>query len=93
MSGRNRLGVEELEKICSSLRMSPSWLMTGVEDDPAHQSLVLDDYVSIPMFDVQASCGNGYYQNRSALVRMIQVSKDFISKYCSGANERALNIN
>lgn len=91
-SGRNRPGIEEVERMCSVLQVSPSWLITGRLDDPAHQSLVTGDWVSIPLMDVKASCGDGHDPSNAAIIKMIQVNRLWITRHCGSANPRALNI-
>ena len=92
LSGRNRPGIDEVERMCAALQVSPSWLITGRVDDPAHQSLVSADWVSIPLMDVKASCGNGRELSNAAVVQMIQVNRPWVSRHCGAANPRALNI-
>ena len=92
MTGRNQPNIQAVARMCESLSVSPSWLITGREDVATAQSLVDADSVLIPMLDVQASCGNGSYTSSAALVKLIEVNRQWISRYCGQVNERALNI-
>ena len=78
--------------MCTSLSVSPSWLLTGREDSPNHQSIVTDDFVAIPVFSAQASCGNGNVVETATIVRLIEVNKTWIHRFCGTANLRSLNI-
>lgn len=91
-TGRNRPGIEEIGRMCEALRVSPSWLFTGREDSVEHQSLVCEDCVRIPLLDLKASCGNGMYVERAAIVSLIQVNHNWINRHCGDANPRALNV-
>lgn len=91
-SGRNTPSIDAVVKMCEALSVSPSWLLTGREDSPQHQSIVTDDFVCIPLFSAQASCGNGNFVETATLVRLIEVNKNWIHRYCGTANLRALNI-
>lgn len=91
-SGRNSPNVEAVVKMCDSLQVSPSWLLTGREDSVAHQSLVTEDTVCIPLFEVEASCGNGSYGNNSVFLKLIEVNKLWVIRYCGSANMKSLNI-
>lgn len=92
MSGRNRPGVADVEKMCVALSVSPSWLITGTEDAIGSQSLVLPDYVSIPRFNVAASCGAGAEQANAAAIGLAQVNRQWVRRYCGGADPRSLNV-
>lgn len=91
MSGRNRPGVDDVIRMCEALRVSPSWLLTGTETSEC-QSLVSDDFVCIPLFDVQASCGNGACVDNASVCDLIRVNRPWISRHCGVANQRALNL-
>ena len=91
-SGRNQPSVDAVVKMCTSLSVSPSWLLTGREDSPNHRSIVTDDFVVIPVFSAQASCGNGNVVETATVVRLIEVNKAWIHRFCGTANMRALNI-
>lgn len=92
MSGINQPSVQVVARMCEELSVSPSWLITGREDVVHAQSLVDTDSVLIPLLDVQASCGNGFHTEHAALVKLIEVNRQWISRYCGQVNERALNI-
>lgn len=92
LASRNRPTVDHVARMCEVLRVSPSWLITGREDSVEHQSLVCEDCVSIPVFDVRASCGNGQVVERAAVVSLIQVNKSWVNRHCGDANPRALNV-
>lgn len=91
LSGRNRPGVEEVIRMCEVLRVSPSWLLTGMENSP-QQSLVADDFVCIPLYDVQASCGNGCYVDNACVCDLIRVNRPWIARHCGVVNQHALNL-
>ena len=91
MQGRNNPSVEAVAKMWDVLNVSPSWLITGREDSASAQSIVQGDFVSIPYFNVQASCGNGV-ENTPVFVRLVEFNKEWTNKYCGGANLHALNI-
>lgn len=91
MSGRNRPGVDEAIRICEALHVSPSWLLTGTENSP-QQSLGSDDFVCIPLLDVQASCGNGSVVSGVCLCDLIRVNRPWIARHCGVVNQRALNL-
>lgn len=90
--GRNKPGVEDVVRMCEVLRVSPSWLITGFEDSPGHQSLVCDDFVCIPLFDVRASCGNGVVCDKGAVCDLIRVNRQWIARHCGVVNQHSLNI-
>lgn len=92
MTGRNQPSVASVAKMCEVLGVSPSWLITGQDDAVHAQSLVDDGFVMIPLLDVEASCGNGMFIERSSVVRLIQVNRPWIQRYCGQVNERSLNI-
>lgn len=91
MSGRNRPGVDDVIRMCEALRVSPSWLLTGTETSE-HQSLVSDDFGCIPLFDVQASCGNGYQVSQACVCDLIRVNRPWIARHCGVVNQHALNL-
>ena len=92
ISGRNQPSVQVVARMCEALSVSPSWLITGRDDVVHAQSLVDTDSVIIPMLDVQASCGNGFHCEHAAVVKLIEVNRQWISRYCGQVNERSLNI-
>ena len=67
MMGRRTPGIAELAAMAEELHVSPSYLLTGRDDDPNRQSLVDDDGVCIPLLRScvvrkrRAAC----YHNRS----------------------------
>ena len=91
-AGRNNPSIDAVVRMCKVLSVSPSWLLTGREDSPEHQSIVTDDFVCIPLVSVQASCGNGSYVETATVVRLIEVNKNWIHRFCGTANAHALNI-
>lgn len=91
-SGRNAPSVDAVVRMCVVLGVSPSWLITGREDSVNHQSIVTDDFVAIPVFSAQASCGNGNVVETATIVRLIEVNKAWIHRFCGTANLRSLNI-
>lgn len=91
-SGRNKPNVDAVIKICQVLSVSPSWLLTGREDSVQHQSLVSDDTVAIPIYNVSASCGNGCHTDTATVVKLLEVNKNWINRFCGTANYHALNI-
>lgn len=94
LMGRNRPGVEELGRMCEVLEVSPSFLMTGREDAPAHQSLVGDGWVLIPRLDVYGSCGSNGHENvdHASVIGLIKVSDQWISKNCGPVTKSALRV-
>lgn len=92
MMGRRTPGIAELAAMAEELHVSPSYLLTGRDDDPNRQSLVDDDGVCIPLLDVHASCGNGVQLATTTVVKMIKVNHQWINRYCGTANPQALNI-
>lgn len=92
LSGRNKPNVEAIANICSVFSLSPSWLMTGRFDSPDHQTVITDDFIGIPLLNFSASCGNGREISEDAVVSLIRVNRNWISRHCGNANSRALNI-
>lgn len=92
LSGRNAPKVDAIVRICQVLNVSPSWLLTGREDSPHHQSLVAEDAVYIPLFDATASCGNGAEIRSSVIVDLLKVNRAWVSRFCGAASERSLNL-
>lgn len=94
LMGRNRPGVEELGRMCEVLEVSPSWLMTGSDDAPTHQSLVGDGWVLIPRLDAYGSCGSNGHENPdyASIIGLIKVSEQWISKNCGTVPKSALRI-
>lgn len=92
LMGRNRPGIEEVARMCGALRVSPSWLLTGCEDNLEHQSPTCADCVAIPLLDLSVACGNGQESARVAPISLIQVSKSWIASNCADADPRDLKI-
>lgn len=90
--GRVAFTTERVIAVCSALDLSPSWLLTGRYDSPNAQTLITPDLVSIPMFNVAASCGNGTRCESATLVKMIEINRPWVNKNCGTANIKALNI-
>lgn len=94
LTGRTRPGVEEIGRMCEALEVSPSFLMTGREDAPAHQSLVGDGWVLIPRLDAYGSCGSNGHENPdyAPVIGLIKVSDQWISKNCGTVTKSALRV-
>ena len=94
MAGRNRPGIEEIARTCEVLNVSPSWLITGRNDDPNHQSLVGPDSIMIPRLDLYASCNPNEHQNEynAAMIELISVNRQWVSRYCGEVNQKALRV-
>lgn len=90
--GRRSPSIKDLAKMSEVLSVSPSFLLCGRDDDPAHQTLIDDDGVIIPMLDVVGSCGNGMQPATATVVQLIKVNHQWINRYCGNANHSALNI-
>ena len=90
MMGRRTPGIAELAAMAEELHVSPSYLLTGRDDDPNRQSLVDDDGVCIPLLDVHASCGNGVQLATTTVVKMIKVNHQWINRYCGTASPKGL---
>ena len=86
MMGRRTPGIAELAAMAEELHVSPSYLLTGRDDDPNRQSLVDDDGVCIPLLDVHASCGNGVQLATTTVVKMIKVNHQWINRYWMGTS-------
>lgn len=84
---------DTVPELCSVLGVTPSYLLYGDAMDPAAQLSIRDaDTVSIPLLDVRAACGNGFFNVAASLIRFVQVSVEFLRRYCASANLSALHI-
>lgn len=92
MVGRRTPGIAELATMSQELHVSPSYLISGRDDDPSCQSLVDEDGVCIPLLDIKASCGNGKELATATVVKLIKVNHQWINRYCGTANPQSLNI-
>lgn len=90
--GRRTPSIKDLAAMSDALKVSPSFLISGYADDPYNQSLVDEDCISIPMLDVQASCGNGSIAENCTMVKLIKVNHQWVNRYCGNACKHSLNI-
>lgn len=83
-----------LARLAEHYAVSPAWLQYGGAPGSYGDSLVMEDgTISIPRYDLTASCGGGEpSESMPALISMVSVSSDWLALYAPGASKRTLNI-
>lgn len=71
--------------------VSPAYIQYG-EGEAPNEETFSPDTISIPLYNVSASCGGGAFVENEAVLRNIRVTKDFLRRYAPSANPKALNI-
>lgn len=85
---------EALAKLAEHYGVSPAWLQYGAAPGSTGDSLVLGDgSISIPRYDLEASCGAGAPgADAPALVSLVVVTPDWLERYAPGASRRSLSL-
>lgn len=83
---------ESVSKIAEYFGVSPQWLLGG-DDGSGSVSIPVGDDIDIPQFDVAASCGGGAEGNNAPpLLRMVRVTKQFLQRYATDADQKHLSL-
>lgn len=98
-SGKTTPRGKSLAQLAEYLQLAPAVIQYGpVASASSNKQSVIkteDGLVCIPQFDVSGSCGNGY-ENGSvscrAMVRLVQVTEDWLNAKCPGINWRQLEV-
>lgn len=85
---------ENLESLADYFRVTPSFLKFGDTALTNPQTLEIDDdVISIPVLDVQGSCGFGVDSSSIQLVKMLRVAKQWLIAHAlSSMNFQTLHI-
>lgn len=83
---------EKLAALCDFLKVEPSYLQYGIIGKPGGSIETSDDMVSIPVLDIEGSCGGGRINLMTHMVNMIQVAKSWILARAVSPNFRCLHI-
>lgn len=93
VSGKNEPSKDGLEALCTYFEVTPAYVLYGDGNAPTGQAICNDDTVSIPLIDVEASCGHGALNDQMVtLIRFIKVSYELIRRYCPAARVGSLQI-
>ena len=93
LNGRTPEG-DRLKSFCEYFKVTPAFVIYGDSNDERGQSIPIDENrVSIPILDINASCGCGLEIPPDVpIVKMIDVDNSFFNEYLYGANRRSLHI-
>lgn len=83
---------QKLEALCEYLGVHPSFLQYGTTEIPAVSTVIDDDTVSIPVLNIDGSCGHGAIAPIAEVVKLVQVAKSWIFARSAGANLNSLHI-
>lgn len=93
VTGKNEPSKEGLEALCTYFEVTPAYILYGDGNAPTGQTICHDDSISIPLIDVDASCGYGALNDQMVtLIRFIKVSQELIRRYCPAARIGSLQI-
>lgn len=93
LHGQNVPSGRALDSFCSYFDVSPSFVLFGEGGGNQGTSAFAADTISIPLYDVSASCGSGaIVDSPESIIRSIRVSKEFLRRYAPAANPNSLNI-
>ena len=87
---------DRLVKVCEYLGVTPAFLIFG-DDNAPRQTVETDDgMLAVPLLDVQASCGGGYFedeqQQRLSVVQFIKLNPLAISNHTDYIRRNSLNL-
>ena len=80
-----------LDSLCNFFNVTPSYILYGEGGD-----IELGEYdpsaITIPLYNVTASCGGGQDASPVQILKLIKVDPKFISRFAPGANPKALHM-
>ncbi|MDO5532828.1 S24 family peptidase [Sutterella sp.] len=93
MTGRNQPSIPMVLKICEALEVSPSWLLTG-RDDEYQKSPETEGFVRLYQADTDVSVDPAKQAmlNETPSVRLMQVSNRWVQRYAGSGDEHSLAI-
>lgn len=84
---------KNLAMLCDYFNVTPAWLRYGEQDIELPQTLDIGEgELAIPLYNVEASCGEGPVAEAYDMVTLVRVKDAFLDKYCKGANPHHLHI-
>ena len=73
--------LEQCIKISEMTNVDLNWLITGKGTAPDGKSTISpDDYIKIPVYDIQAAAGNGHHNELEIIIDEIWVSPEWLHK-------------
>ncbi|MDO5532667.1 LexA family transcriptional regulator [Sutterella sp.] len=93
MTGRNQPSIPMVLKICEALDVSPTWLLTG-RDDQFQRSPEAEGFVRIYQADTDAPADpmKQSMLKETPAVKMMQVNNRWVQRYAGSGDERSLAI-
>lgn len=92
MRGAFQPSGKALDAFCEFFGVSPAFVLYGEGSSPEDQEFDPDS-ISIPLYNVSASCGGGGLVDYPVeILKNIRVSKEFLRRYAPTANPKALHM-
>lgn len=81
---RGTIPVEQAMLLAMDKGVSLDWLLLGIGDDdpnPSHAGLIADqDYTEVPLYDVEASAGNGSVFSEERVISYLKFRNDWLTR-------------